>query len=78
MTRKERLTLWASKLGEIEAKKLLAEMVDTAADYEEIIRNLIEAAGPFTDDDVVDRISTTDPLMERLENAIKSAEKSIA
>ena len=39
----------------------------------EILRELIDAAKPFTSGDVVDETSGTIPLMERLEDAIEAA-----
>ena len=43
----------------------------------QLIRQLIEAARPFTDDKVVDETDGTIPLMEALEDAIVEAEKLI-
>ena len=39
-----------------------------------ILYELIEAARPFTDGNVVDELDATIPLMERLDDAIKMAE----
>lgn len=44
---------------------------------ERIIKELIEAARPFIDCGIVDELTGTIPLMDRLEKAIESAEKSI-
>ena len=40
-----------------------------------ILRDLIEAARPFTSGDVVDETCGTMPLMEALENAIEQAQE---
>lgn len=42
-----------------------------------IMLELIQAAEPFTSGDVVDEVSTTIPLMERLEKAIIKAREII-
>ena len=39
-----------------------------------VLEELIEAAEPFTSDEVVDETTGTIPLMERLEEAIEQAE----
>ena len=44
---------------------------------EKILRELIEAARPFTSGNTVDETSGTIPLMERLSEAIRNAEKAL-
>lgn len=39
-----------------------------------VLRELIKAARPFTDGDIVDETSGTVDLMDRLESAIRDAE----
>lgn len=43
----------------------------------EELKELIDAARPFTSGDIVDELCATVPLMERLESAIKAAEEVI-
>lgn len=44
---------------------------------QEALKALIDAAKPFTDQNIVDETYGTIPLMERLKKAIEDAEKSM-
>lgn len=58
-----------------EVKNKIKEIEENQPDT--IIQELIDAAEPFTSGDVVDEISSTIPLMERLKKAMIKAKEQI-
>ena len=64
-----------STAKEVKTKLQLLEEIGLLKDSKLILENLINASRPFTSGDVVDEVSTTVPLIERLKSAIKRAEE---